>query len=103
LGKGANVTADSEQASHALLSAALENSANAIVITDSSGVVQWVNRAATELAGYAAAEMIGNNPRMLKSGRHPTSLYEDLWNTILAGRPWSGRMSYERYIWDPGP
>ena len=50
--------------------AALNSAANSIVITDRDGTILWVNAAFTKLTGYAAAEALGQNPRMLKSGKH---------------------------------
>ncbi len=71
-----------------LQSTALESAANAIVILDIDGTIQWVNPAFTRLTGYSAAEAIGNNPRVLKSGRHSPEFYADLWQTVKAGRVW---------------
>ncbi len=75
---------------------ALQAAANGIVITDSDGTIQWVNPAFTRLTGYSAAEAIGQNPRVLKSGRHDQAFYEKLWNTILAGRVWQGEIVNKR-------
>ena len=75
-----------------LQSAALEATATGVAITDSKGTIHWVNPAFTELTGYSAAEAIGQNPRVLKSGRHPESFYRDLWQTISAGHVWKGEM-----------
>ena len=71
---------------------ALEAAANAIVITDSKGVIEWVNPAFTAYTGYSAAEAIGKNPRLLKSGKHDVKFYQGLWETILAGKTWHGEM-----------
>lgn len=49
--------------------AALESAANAIIITDRDGAMQWINPAFTRLTGYTAAEALGQNPRLLKAGR----------------------------------
>jgi len=73
-----------------LQSAALESAANAIVITDPRGSIQWVNPAFTELTGYPLEESVGHNPRILKSDKQDQSFYRSLWNTILAGKVWSG-------------
>ena len=73
-----------------LQAAALQAAANAIAITDRAGVIQWVNDAFTHLTGYSAAEVIGQNPRALKSGRHEQEFYKRMWETILAGRVWHG-------------
>ena len=79
-----------------LQSAALQATANAIVITGPDGTIQWVNPAFTRLTGYSAAEAIGQNPRILKSGRHDVSFYQNLWDTILDGRVWRGEIVNKR-------
>ena len=79
-----------------LQTAALNAAANAIVITDATGRILWVNPAFTRLTGYAAEEVIGRNPRILKSGQHDEPFYRLIWNTILAGRAWSGEVVNRR-------
>jgi len=80
----------------ALLSAAIEQAAEMIVITDSDGVIQYVNPAFEQVTGYAGGEAVGRTPNILKSGRHDAAFYEDLWNTIRAGRTWNGRLTNNR-------
>ncbi len=75
---------------------ALQAAANGIVITDRDGTIQWVNPAFTRLTGYSAAEAIGQNPRVLKSGRHDAAYYKQLWSTVLAGRVWQGEIVNRR-------
>lgn len=77
-------------------SAALNAAANAIVITDIDGNIQWVNPAFSNLTGYSREEVIGKNPRTLKSGKQDRSFYEDLWQTILAGRAWHNELINKR-------
>jgi PAS domain S-box-containing protein len=79
-----------------LQAAALEAAANAILITDREGTIVWTNSATTALSGYAAAELWGRNPRILKSGQNPPELYEDLWRTITADRSWHGVLTNRR-------
>ena len=79
-----------------LKSAALEAAANAIVITNSKGEIEWVNAAFTTFTGYGAAEVIGGNPRRLKSGQHDRAFYQNLWDTILAGKVWNGELINRR-------
>ena len=79
-----------------LLTAAVEASANGIVITDSKGTIEWVNAAVTTITGYSPGEVIGQNPRIFKSGEHPAESYTQLWQTITAGRPWWGEMINRR-------
>ena len=71
-----------------LQSAALEAAANAIVITDSTGKIEWVNPAFTTLSGFSAQESLGQNPRVQRSGQHSSEFYKELWTTILAGQIW---------------
>ncbi len=73
-----------------LQSAALESAANAIVITDARGNIQWVNPAFSRLTGYSLAEATGQNPRILKSGKQDAAFYQNLWKTILEGKVWAG-------------
>ena len=71
--------------------------ANAIVITDRAGLIQWVNPAFSSLTGYTASEAVGKNPRdLLKSGHHDRALYQTLWDTILSGQVWRGSMINRR-------
>ncbi len=71
-----------------LLGAALDAADDAIVITDRSGVIEWVNPAFTRLTGYSAGEVRGQNPRLLNSGVQDQAFYGQLWNTILSGEVW---------------
>ena len=75
---------------------ALESSVNGIMIVDREGRITWVNRAFSELTGYADQEVIGQNPRLLKSGRHDQHFYHTLWSTILGGHMWRGDMVNRR-------
>lgn len=71
---------------------ALEAAANAIIITNRDGVIQWVNPAFTRITGYSAEEAIGQTPRILKSNQHGAAFYEDMWGTLLLGRVWRGEI-----------
>ncbi len=79
-----------------LQSKALDSAANAIVITDRDGVINWINPAYTQLTGYTAAEVIGKNPNILNSGVQPKSFYKKLWNTILDGQVWHSELVNKR-------
>jgi PAS domain S-box-containing protein len=72
------------------LSHAVEQSPVSVVITDTKGDVEYVNRKFTELTGYSVAEVLGENPRILKSGEMPAGIYQQLWKTISKGGTWSG-------------
>lgn len=79
-----------------LQSSALEASANAIVITNAKGVIEWANAAFTTFTGYSVAEAIGKTPRMLNSGKHEQAFYRALWETVLAGEVWHGELINRR-------
>jgi two-component system cell cycle sensor histidine kinase/response regulator CckA len=76
--------------------AALEAVANGVVITDARGIILWVNAAFSRMTGYSSAEVIGQNPRLLKSGEHSPAFYQALWSTITSGMSWSGEMTNRR-------
>ncbi len=72
------------------LSRAVEQSPNAIIITDLEGTIEYVNPAFTEVTGFNAKEAVGQNPRILKSLKTDPQVYTDLWTTVTAGRVWTG-------------
>ncbi len=78
------------------LVAAVEQAADSIVITDTSGKIEYVNPAFTAMTGYSGAEVVGQNPRILKSGCQSATVYEALWNTIMAGHSWTGDLVNRR-------
>lgn len=75
-----------------LLAQALENAANAILITDRRGSIVWANQSFSRLSGYSREELLGQSPTLLRSGQQSEAFYTDLWQTILAGRPWQGEL-----------
>lgn len=74
------------------LSAAVEQVAESIVITDLRGDIEYVNPAFERVSGYTRDEVVGNNPRILKSDVQDTATYQRMWNTLLAGEVWQGRL-----------
>jgi two-component system, NtrC family, sensor kinase len=74
------------------LSIAVEQSPVSAVITDSKGDITYVNLKFTETTGYTPEEVLGKNPRFLKSGVNQIELYRDLWSTITQGREWRGEL-----------
>ncbi|MGB9235528.1 MAG: PAS domain S-box protein [Terriglobales bacterium] len=76
-----------------LQAAALRAAANGIVITGRDGNIEWVNPAFTAMTGFTREEVIGKNPRLLKSGRHGKEFYDNLWSTISSGKVWRGEMA----------
>lgn len=79
-----------------LQSGALEAAANAILITDKDGIIQWVNTAFTALTGYSPDEVAGKSTRILKSGKQSQTFYKELWRTINEGRVWQGEIVNKR-------
>lgn len=74
------------------LSRAVEQSPVSVVITDPVGNIEYVNPKFTELTGYDRDEVLGRNPRMLKSGSMPAETYRQLWQAIAAGNEWRGEL-----------
>ncbi len=65
-----------------------------MMITDANNVILRVNQAFTETTGYSAEELVGQTPRLLKSGRHDAAFYSEMWECILHTGTWQGE------IWD---
>ena len=88
----------------AKLSRAVEDSPVSVVITGRDGSIEYVNRKFTAATGYEASEVLGKNPRFLKSGATPQGVYEDLWRTIAAGGEWRGELQNKRkngeFFWE---
>lgn len=79
-----------------LLSTAVEQAADSIVITDRNGVIQYVNEAFEVLSGYAKDEAIGKLPSILNSGRHDSAFYKELWDIIIKGGIWRGHLTNKK-------
>ena len=73
-----------------LFSIVVTNSPVSIVITDREGNIEYVNNAFSRTTGYALYEVIGQNPRILKSGEQSEAFYKELWETISSGKNWRG-------------
>lgn len=73
-----------------LLSMAVEQSAQSILITDLNANIEYVNAAALTSSGYTMQEMLGRNPRMLQSGKTPRETYAQMWQQLTAGKAWRG-------------
>jgi two-component system sensor histidine kinase/response regulator len=72
------------------LAQAVEQSPESIVITNLKPEIEYVNEAFLKATGYAMEEVIGQNPKILNSGRTPAETYRDLWSTLLKNRTWHG-------------
>jgi PAS domain S-box-containing protein len=75
---------------------AIEQAGEVILITDVAGTIQYANPAFETVTGYTREEAYGQNPRLLKSGVQDKAFYQDLWETITAGRVWRGRFVNKR-------
>ena len=75
---------------------AIEQSGNTIVITDINGNIEYANPKFEQSTGYTVEEAIGNNPRVLKSGRQSAEYYSQLWKTISGGNAWNGEFLNKR-------
>ncbi|QOX80848.1 response regulator (plasmid) [Trichlorobacter lovleyi] len=78
------------------LHAAVEQIAAGVFITSIDGTIEYVNPWFAASTGYSKEELIGQNPRILKSGVHVPEFYKDMWSTILNGETWSGRICNKR-------
>lgn len=86
------------------LSKAVEQAPASILITDTNGLIEYVNPKNCSLTGYELEELIGKNPRILKSGKMPKQTYRKMWESISQGKRWSGEF-YNRkkdgsYYWE---
>jgi PAS domain S-box-containing protein len=79
-----------------LLSSAIEQSPSVVVITDTEGIIEYVNPKFTELTGYGSEEAIGLHTRELNSGMLPKSLFTELWEDISSGKVWRGEFLNKR-------
>jgi len=75
---------------------AVEHAGHAILITNTNGIIEYVNPAFEELTGFSAEEAIGRTPRILKSGEQGEQFYERLWDTICRGEVWTSEIVNER-------
>jgi PAS domain S-box-containing protein len=92
-----DITVRKEEArTRMILSEVTEQTTTSVIITDVDGAIQYVNPAFERLTGYAAHEVLGQTPRVLKSGRQEPEQYEELWAEITAGRPYFAEMTNRR-------
>ncbi len=75
---------------------AVEHAGHSVVITDTDGRIEYVNPAFEEITGYTEAEAMGTNPRILKSGEHDESFYDEMWTTIKNRDSWHAEIVNER-------
>jgi len=80
----------------ARLAMAVEQAGESIVVTDTDGTIRYVNPAFERVTGYRREEVLGKNPRVLKSGRQPEAFYRELWDVLTRGRTWRGHFVNRR-------
>ena len=78
------------------LSKSIEQSPSTILITDILGNIEYVNPKFIEVTGYTFEEVVGQNPRILKSGEMPVEKYKELWDIISSGGVWRGEFHNRR-------
>lgn len=91
-----SVTRHRLQDMNRLLIAALESARDGVLITDMQGTILHVNHALEKLMGYSRQEMIGQTPRLFKSGVHPPEFYGQLWRAVLGRQSWQGELVNRR-------
>ena len=82
--------------SHAMLATAVEQAVENIVITDLQGTIQYVNPAFEKTSGYTCGEALGQNPRILKSGKQDAGFYRKMWEVLKRGEIWNGHFINKR-------
>jgi PAS domain S-box-containing protein len=82
--------------SHVRLATAVEQAAETVVITDAKGAILYANPAFEKTSGYSRKEALGENPRILKSGKHNAEFYQQMWATLSSGKVWNGRIANKR-------
>ncbi|MCA1987580.1 MAG: PAS domain S-box protein [Desulfarculus sp.] len=75
-----------------LLARVFENTVEGILVTDTQGVIQMVNRAFSDITGYSAVEAVGNNPRLLNSRHHPPEFFGQMWRDLAEKGHWQGEI-----------
>jgi len=79
-----------------LFNLALDQSPVSIVITDINAKIEFINKKFCDISGYSYEELIGNNPRILNSGKQNENFYIDFWKTLKSGRVWEGELINKR-------
>jgi PAS domain S-box-containing protein len=82
--------------SHARLAKAVEQAAETVMITDTQGAILYTNPVFEKTSGYTCAEVLGQNPRLLKSGEHDAEFYRRMWETLKSGKNWHGHFVNKR-------
>lgn len=78
------------------LTTAIDHTSESVMVTGPDGTIQYMNPAFETLTGYTREEALGQNPRVLRSGRQDIAFYQDFWQTIVSGMTWTGHMVNRR-------
>jgi len=78
------------------LTAILANVGDAVFVMDSEGNIEFVNAAWERLNGFEFSEVVGQTPKVIKSGHHTPEFYDSMWDTILSGETWTGELVNKR-------
>jgi diguanylate cyclase (GGDEF)-like protein/PAS domain S-box-containing protein len=79
-----------------VLAQAADQNPISIMITDADANIEYVNHAFEKVTGYSAKEVLGKNPRLLKSGKTPQTVYTDMWKAITTQSAWEGEIENRR-------
>ncbi len=79
----------------------IHNTINPIQITDAEGMMVYVNPGFEKVSGYASSELIGRNPKILRSGKHSKEFWTGVWQHIISGKVWVGRIENRRKDGNP--
>jgi len=79
----------------------IHNTINPIQITDANGMMVYVNPGFEKVSGYSNAELIGKNPKILRSGKHSKEFWTEVWKHIISGKVWVGRVENRRKDGNP--
>ncbi len=79
-----------------ILKNAVENAVEMVVITDTTGKIEYVNPAFEWVTGYTSAEAVGQNANLLKSGKQDAEFYRKMWETISMGKVWQGKVTNKK-------
>ncbi len=85
-----------KEESHTQLATAVEQAVETIVITDTAGKILYANPAFAKTTGYSLADAMGQNPRILQSGKHDAKFYRQMWSALQRGETWSGHFINRR-------
>jgi len=97
VGSARDITAERQvELERRKLSQAIEQAGESVIITDKQGTIEYVNPSFTKITGYRAEEVLGKNPRILKSGNQTAEYYECLWSTISKGETWQSAVTDRR-------